>query len=257
MSEITNGMNTPKEKFQPKTSAESRNEAIENDIKLLKSNPLIHNTLGLLPAEVTYVIPLDDLEKSIREIAKRYIDGIEYTTIEIEPSSGRPNAYVWLRRDSKHLIDRRADDPDMVFNPHIVQFSQALKDFADNFAPDKDEKGRFIDRSRRIQIKSPRGNNSNLVAIKIDLDKVLQRIFDINNLSFRDTYGKNDKSLVARPCKMRCKLIYKSDRKDGFDRRNCLGLRVTKLYQHSRFDRNDDRPVVDNFRDKSDDFFED
>lgn len=246
MSEVTNGQNINNRKDETKISSnESRDTALENDLKTLRSSPVFHNLLGYGPSECVYVLTIGDLEKDIENMAKRYLDDIQFVTIEIVPNSGRPIAYVWLRNDSKHLVDKKTEkDQNMVFNPRIMQFSQQIKDFADNFAPDTDDNGNKIDRSRRLKLLNPKTGNNNFVAIRVDINRFIQRMFDAKNFDFRDVYSRNNTNHSVRPCGIKCKMLYHT--KEGpYSRKNCNGIRITKYYLDSRANGYGmDRPII-------------
>lgn len=253
MSEVTNGQNIGNKKNDStSTNGKSRDiSTLENDVNTLRSSPVFHNLLGYGPSECVFVLAIDDLEKDIENMAKRFLDDIQFVTIEIIPNSGRPIAYVWLRKDSKHLVDKRAEkDQNMVFNPRIMQFSQQIKDFADNFAPIVDENGKKIDRSRRLKLLNPKTGNNNFVAIRVDVNRFIQRMFDANNLDFRDIYIRNNSNHSVRPCGIKCKMLYRT--KEGpYSRKNCNGIRITKYYLDSRSNGYGmDRPII-GFNDRS------
>ena len=247
MSEVTNGQ---KGRPENRDDRKADTSAVRDmSLKLVQECQLMHNIKGLAPVETVYNLIPTDLEKIIFDMASTLLDGIDCVTLELLKNGNTPTLipYVWLPRDSKHLIDKSANEPGMVINPRVSAYSEKLKIFADNFAPDRDEKGKKIDRSRRIQLVKPRFGSTNLIAVRCDITKFLIRLFDADNLSFRETFAKGNGRVSIRPVEISAKII--SRNKDfPQDIRDVLCLRVTKRYADNRNNRN--RPIVGSFQER-------
>lgn len=185
------------------------NDSMKRQLELLRKSPTFFNILGLTPTEVTWTIDLESMEKYVKETAERYL-GNEVRMATIDPTSRtrEPMCHIWLKADSKHLVDssRGNGSNDQVFAPKVSRFSDELKRFADQFAPTENPDGTPISRKKLIKIKkNDRNLDQSIVAIPISLTRMLKRIFDVENRAFIDTYGSNGS--LGR-CNLKCSLKY-------------------------------------------------
>lgn len=225
-------------------------EAKERQLKVLKQAPVMYNMLNLVPSECTWYISASDLEKHIYNTAAEYLGSSEITMVTLErgiKDNRRPYCYLWIKKNSRHLVERRERDDRMVFTPAMERYSDDLKRFAEQFAPNRQEDGTPINRKKLIRLlKNENGDNS-IVAIQLDLNRILQRLFDTENKGFVDTYG-NGQDVNARRCWIRCRGIY-DRRSDG--RGQLQSIQVTKFLDGGRGNHSRPHPVG-MFKDRND-----
>jgi len=223
-------------------------EAKEHQIKVLKQAPVMYNLLDLVPSECTWYITASDLEKHIYNMACQYLGASEVTMVTLErglKETRRPYCYLWIKQNSRHLVDRRERDPNQVFTPTMERYSDDLKRFAEQFAPNRQEDGTPINRKKLIRLLKNENSDKSIVAIVLDLNRILQRLFDTENKSFIDTYG-NGPDVNARRCWIRCRGIY-DRRSDG--RGQIQSIQVTKFFDGGRSNHSRPHPVGQ-FRDR-------
>lgn len=207
----------------------------------------------LLPTECTWFFSISEMERIVADIAKAYLGDreVNQTSIQVEYAkngSAAPMAYVWLRKDSQHLIDKSLQAPSSGVTVTGSKYSKALIELADLYAAEYDLHNNFIPRNKRVDIRdqdmrSRRGQESNIVALALDLQKILERLLDVTNTGFKEVYGddapaKATKLLIAA----KRKNIRKMD-SDGYERKGqLLGFRVTKTY-NADMDRSDEKPI--------------
>ena len=227
----------------------------ERQLKVLKQAPVMFNMLDLVPSECTWYLSANDLEKHIYNMAAQYLGSNEITMVTLErglKETRRPLCYLWIKKNSKHLVDRRERDDKLVFTPTMERYSDDLKRFAEQFALNRQDDGTPINRKKLIRILKNDGGDSSIVAIPLDLNRVLQRLFDTENKGFIDTYG-NGQDVSARRCWIKCKGIY-DRRSDG--RGQLQTIMVTKFFDGGR--NNHGRPhPVGMFKDRDDRYDDD
>jgi hypothetical protein len=203
------------------------NDSMKRQLKTLRQSPVFYNLLSLIPSECTWTLPVEELERYVKETASEFLgkDEVRYVTIDAGPKI-EPRTYVWIKADSRHLVDRsKSNNTNMAITPKVERFSEDLKKFCDQFAPAYREDGSFINRKKRIQIARPSDRtDSSLRAVKVDLTRILLRIFDTDNRAFLDTYGSDT---PARRVGLRFKVHW--DKKG--DRRALSAVSITKYFE--------------------------
>jgi hypothetical protein len=218
----------------------SLSEEIKRELKVLRNAPTMFNAMDLIPSECTWYILLEDMERYVRQVAEEFLGREEIRTVTIEPGlkgSRVPRTYIWLKRDSKHLVDKsRTVSADLVINPQMDRYSDELKRFADRFAPTHRDDGSEISRKKLIQIVQNIRDDHSIVGIPVDIVRVLQRLFDSDNRGFQDAYGSEK---GARRCRVEvaCKYNNKGERLA------LTAFKVTKYLEGSRGSRVDNRPI--------------
>lgn len=210
-------------------------------LKALKQSPVAFCNVDLLPSETVWIVPIDVLERQIRSLMATYLEAkeIQDVTIWREPDrKGVPKVIVWLRSDSKHLVEKSERTDDQLISPTVQRYSQQLRDMCDQFAPLKNDDGYDIPRKKRIDILKAR-HDTGLSGVRLDFMRVADRLFDRNNKGFLKTFG-NDSPM--RPITLVYNALY--DRRDG---NKMTAFRITKKY--SDRDTSDRRPVP-SYRDK-------
>lgn len=224
------------------------NESTKRQLELLRQSPTLFNMLSLTPSAVTYNIDIEKMEQYVADIAAKYLGKEEVRMATIDPQSRtrEPLCYIWLKSDSRHLVDKsdRADS-NQVFVPKISKFSDELKRFGEQFCPTERSDGTPINRKKMIQIrKNDKPGDQSIVAVPISLSRMLNRIFDIENRAFIDTYGTG---VSAPRCNLKCSLRYVKKR-DGNS--SLASIQVVKRLDTDSMNRRP-RPVG-SFRDGDD-----
>lgn len=227
-------------------------ESVKRDMATLRQAPVMHNILNLIPSECSWYIEASDMEKYVLKVADEFLGSGEVRMVTIDPgykSSAVPTTCIWLKKDSKHLVDNtKSNGSQMVITPHVDKFSEQLKRFCDQFAPQQRDDGTPISRKKRIVLvnNANQSGDRSIIGVRIDLTRVIARIFDVENRSFSDTYGADT---PARRCNLNCKAIYnKND-----DRPRLIAIRVTKRFDDMRGDRRNSRPIPSFKNNRNDD----
>lgn len=220
------------------------NDAIKRQLKTLQQAPVMFNLLSLIPSECTWTISLQDMENYVLKTAEEFLGRGEVKVVTIEPNSSlkkRPRCFVWISRDSRHLVDRSVSDNSAVFTPQVDRFSDDLRSFCANFAPSERDDGTPINKKKkRIQITG--ADDSRIVGIVIDINKVINRLFDVENRGFQEAFGR---SVPIRPVNLRGTVL--TERR-GDDNR-IVGMKITKYFEGSSTQR---RPKpIKNFGDRN------
>lgn len=186
---------------------------MKTQLKTLRSAPVFHNMLGVVPTSCSWTIKVDDMERYVYNIAKEYL-GNEVRMVTIEPNQSKtrePYTYVWLKADSTHLVDTKTGrNINNVINVRVDRYSDALKQFADLYAPEYRDDGSYINRKKRIQpLPNSRGDKS-IVAIPMSLTRLCRTIFDTEAKSFQETFGSD---VPILKCDLHCvvKFIKRGD----------------------------------------------
>ena len=206
------------------------NESVKRQLKTVQQCPVMFNLLNLIPTECTWVVPLRDMENYVLRTAEEFLGRGEVKLVTIEPPAKptrSPYCYVWISRDSRHLVDRTVTDNDAVITPQVDRYSQELRDFCNQFAPTEREDGTPINKKKRIRLVGAEGGDRSIVAVVIDLPRVLNRLFDVENRGFQEAFGKD---VPIRPCNIRGNIIYE---RRG-DRSEISVLKITKFFEGSR-----------------------
>lgn len=216
---------------------------VKRQLEVLRNSPTIFNALDLIPSECTWYITAEDMERYVRKVAEEFLGREEIRFVTIEGSlkgSRAPHAYIWLRKDSKHLVsdrNRNVNANNMVMNPVIEQYSEELKRFADRFAPTHRDDGTEISRKKRIRLLDNGERDKNIKAMPVDLSRILERIFDSENRGFQDAYGSD------RPAR-RCRIDVSCKYRKNDERNALLGFKVVKSLEGARGGRPNNRPIV-------------
>lgn len=224
-------------------------EEIKRQLAVLRQATTMFNAMNLIPSECSWYITAEDMEKHVLRVAEEFLGKGEVKMVTIEAglkNSRVPRTYIWLKKDSKHLVDKsKSGNTGMVINPKVDRFSDELRRFADQFAPTQREDGSEISRKKRIRLMENTRGDKTIVAIPIDLTRILGRMFDAENRAFQDTYGSD---VVARRCLIRgeCKYTNRGDRP------TLSAIKVTKYFEGVRDSHGNNRPMV-NFRDRDND----
>lgn len=221
------------------------NDQMKRALKALRQAPVFHNIMDLVPSACTWNIPIDNMETYVLTTAQEWLGKEEVKMVTIDPAlkGRRPVAYVWLRKDSRHLVDAsKSKNTNLVISPKVERFSDELKKFADQFAPTEREDGTPISRKKRIDIRENERGDKSIVAVSVDINRILYRIFDVDNRGFLDMFGAD---ATSRKCSLDCVCRYS---KRGTNERELSYIIVTKRFDGGM--RKFDRPKARNsFRD--------
>lgn len=198
----------------------------------LRHAPAMFNILNMSPSECSWNISPADMEEHIRRTAAKFLGANEIVMVTVDPvaRSTEPICCVWLRSNSKHLVDKSSYDngQQQVLQPSVKRFSPELTKFAEQFAPLENPDGTPRNRKKLIKLCDNDARDSSVKGLEISLNRMIFTFFDAENRAFQDTYGNG----VASPrCDIRCKLIY-SKRNDG-DRGRLEAIKITKFLSNA------------------------
>lgn len=194
------------------TNTNGLSSAIKRQLELLKQAPTFYNMMNLVPSEVTWNVDVEKMEKLVADTAAKYLgaDEVRMATIDPTSRSRAPLCFIWLKENSRHLVDAsKGNNSNQVISPKVNRFSEDLKRFADQFAPTERPDGSPISRKKMIQVKSNRYGDKSIVAIPISIERVLKRLFDVENRGFIDTYGAGT---AAPRCTLSVSMKYSTKR---------------------------------------------
>ena len=233
------------------TNTNGLSSAIKRQLELLKQAPTFYNMMNLVPSEVTWNVDVEKMEKLVADTAAKYLgaDEVRMATIDPTSRSRAPLCFIWLKENSRHLVDTsKGNNSNQVISPKVNRFSEDLKRFADQFAPTERPDGTPINRKKMVQERDPDDRtDKNIKGIVISVSRVLYRVFDVENRAFLDTYGRD---VSAPRCELSCKVLMNS-MADGTKR--VFAFRVTKRVQNSEHRRPSARPAFRDRQDEDDD----
>jgi hypothetical protein len=219
------------------------NDAIKRQLKTVQQAPVMFNMLNLIPTGCEWIISAQDMEGYVMKTAEEFLGRGEVKQVTIDAGASMkkpPRCFVWISRDSRHLVDRSVSDANAVFTPQVDRYSDDLRTFCANFAPHEREDGTPINKKKRVQIVG--SDDSRLVGIIIDINKVIMRIFDYDNRAFQDAFGRD---VPVRPVTLRAKVI--SERRG--DENRIVALQIKKQFESANTHRRP-RPLK-NFSDRN------
>lgn len=215
--------------------------AIRDQLAIMKQAPVLFNSAGLIPASAGWVLTIEQMEDAIQKTAIQYLGASEVKYVTVNCFNKRePLACVWLRKDSKHLVDKSAaNDPDLLVKVEVSRYSEELKRFADNFAPTHREDGTPINRKKRIQLVREDRGNKDIIAVKVDINLFLARLFDVDNKGFMDTYGQG---ASARRVVVDCSIIY-DNRRNSSGEKKPIAFKIEKSFEGDGLMKGRNKPV--------------
>ena len=178
------------------------------------------NVLALEPVSCEFRVGVRQMEKAILELAQSFIPEFHSCTIEcnLRKTSGYPEAYLWIPAKSENVVDSSLkNDPNTFLKADIARYSEKLKNFM----------GMFCDKQSRYLMSEDHGMPYK--ACRIDLTRVIDRIFDGRNVAYNKVYQKTGNTAP----KVQCIIDIEKDKNDnltGF----VVRKRLPNLNEHGK-----------------------
>lgn len=168
-------------------------QKVENNEKKTTNppSPVIVTAGGYTPFRAEYFMTANALSNDILELARRYIPEFIECSLIRKFDNGRepddvkdyPVAYLWLKKNSKHILQDMSED-----NPNILPIkynrpSQELMNFLKAYGVSEytDKKGKFLLKNSE--------ENPNVKAVLVDSRRVIDAIFDLYGNRYHKMYG--------------------------------------------------------------------
>lgn len=168
-------------------------QKVENNEKKTTNppSPVIVTAGGYSPFRADYFMTASSLSNDILELARRHIPEFIECSLIRKFANGRepddykdyPVAYLWLKKNSKHILQDMSEN-----NPDILPIkynrpSQELMNFLKAYGVSEytDKKGKFFLKDSE--------ENPNVKAVLVDCRRVIDAIFDLYGNRYQKTYG--------------------------------------------------------------------
>ena len=137
-----------------------------------------YNNGGHPPHESKFIYTYDQMIEVIEKNARVWLDDLTEATIE-PTKDGKLAAYVWIPRNSKHIVDNSLKNSNSAINASVQSYSPQMKEFMDKFCEKKMK--RLINPNER--------ERSEIVGIEILLENLLCIEFDVTGYEFGKKFG--------------------------------------------------------------------
>jgi len=207
--------NTNKNGWDPKFNNRPANDSYDKNPRW-DNNPVTFNTLGLMPNEAKWDLPIDKVKDMVLKFSRETIEDAKSVVLEAEPATGAVNCYLVIPEDSDHLRDSSINGDRSAIRGNITTYSPELKKFMERMCPDS-ARTTYADM-----------DNKPVRAIKIDLAKFFNIVFD------RDSYEYQKRNKNEGRPRMVVRLQAKYDRIDKNKFSKLICITVTKAKYNSR-----------------------
>ena len=199
------------------------------DPKLVRPEFVNYNIMGLRPVKSTFNLDCEMVQKAIKEIADKEIDGINQVTVQHDRTTGAVAWFIWFNSNSDHFIDKSTNNT--ALGRSISRYSPKIQEFARKFgwceADDDPIRG-----NAKVNIKhvfhgnSVREMHENLTALHISINPFLMIMFDVNGTAFKNEFNQNaPKVFLDRH--------YEFKKGSSGDFHTLVGLRIEKTLQNA------------------------
>ena len=145
-----------------------------------------HTLSGFVPTKVEWTLTEGQICKMIKQHASAFIKDIVTVTLIVNKRTGDMTGFIWMYKNSPDLNDPELRKGESALGRSITRLAPNVKEFMEKYSR-KNEK--------RL-VESQVGRRSDIVAIAIDVQNVLDIEFDTRGLNFETTFGSRPKRRI-------------------------------------------------------------
>lgn len=149
--------------------------------RLVKTSATNFSVHGYVPNATEWKLTPDQIRDIIKTHASATLDDIADVTLEINHKSGAISAFVWIPRDSKHLVNNELKNSNSAIKRSLTRYSQQLKEFIDKFC-EKDDKRLYQEEG-----------GLNIVGIRVRVDIFMKLEFDESGNQYAKVFGDENR----------------------------------------------------------------